>query len=228
MTVNGKLLSEFNGAAMLDYVIGGTPITNVIFQGMNRTQWEPLLSRFGMREISVTICFSGRSLREAKLGRSLFCQEVHEICELYIPDDGFYYRCSCKDFGSEELVGIGDFSAQVKSTFQFDGIRHDPLETVTASDGVIYCRSTMPYTSARLTATVEENAESFQLGAATFPNVVAGDVCVFDGIDGKILKNGTNVSGAITWGGSFPALVPGMNEITCPAPVTVEYYPSYI
>ena len=85
----------------------------------------------------------------------------------------------------------------------------------------------MPFTDARLTATVGTSAAAYTLGGATFGSVTAGDVLVFDGIDGKITKNGANAAASVSWT-EFPQLVPGKNTITAPDAVTVEYYPTYI
>ena len=67
----------------------------------------------------------------------------------------------------------------------------------------------------------------YPLGGAIFPSVSNGDVLVFDGIDGKITKNGANAAASVNWT-EFPQLFPGENTITCPDDVTVEYYPTYI
>ena len=67
----------------------------------------------------------------------------------------------------------------------------------------------------------------YPLGGAIFPSVSNGDVLVFDGIDGKITKNGANAAASVNWT-EFPQLVPGENTIPCPDDVTVEYYPTYI
>ena len=67
----------------------------------------------------------------------------------------------------------------------------------------------------------------YPLGGAVFPSVSNGDVLVFDGIDGKITKNGANAAASVNWT-EFPQLFPGENTITCPDDVTVEYYPTYI
>ena len=226
--VNGQPLEVFGGAALLDYSVGETEITNETFQGINRTTWRLLKARFGRRPVKLTIIFTGPTLHEAKQARSKFNNACFGEMELYIADDGFFYDVICQNYGPEVLVGMGKREAKIKSEYSFYGIRRDALASETvAAGGSIYCRSAMPFTDARLTATVGETAESYTLGGATFSNVAAGDVLVFDGIGGQITKNGQPYAASVSWV-HFPSLVPGINANDAPDPVTVEYYPTYI
>lgn len=228
LLVNGVPLDTYGGAALLDYSVGETEINNYTFQGINRTTWRNLKSVFGLRPVTITIVFKGPSLHEVKLQRAKFNLDVFGGCDLYIVDDGFYYDVACESYGAETLIGSGDSTAQIKAKYTFKGIRHDPLvsETIPAG-GSIYCRSFMPFTDARLTATVGAAAASYTLGGATFSNVAAGDVLVFDGIDGKITKNGQPYAANVSWV-NFPALTPGWNVNSSPDPVLFEYVPAYI
>ena len=116
----------------------------------------------------------------------------------------------------------------IKSEYTFKGPRRDALATETIpGGGSIFCASTLPFTDARLTVTAGAASAAYQLGGATFSNVSAGDVLVFDGIGGKITKNGANAAASVNWT-DFPALTPGNNTIAAADPVTVEYYPTYI
>lgn len=229
LMIDGNPLASYGGKSLLDYIVGETELTNATFQGINRTNWNILKSMFGMRSLRLTILFDGVDLHSAKVARSKFNAAVFGKHELYIPDDGFYYSVSCENLGEEVLVGIGDRNAQVKSEYTFQGIRHDALVSVTLpANGTLNCISTMPFTDCRLTMTATASATSVQLGGAIFSNVSANDVLVFDGIDGKITKNGVNCAGTTEWM-AFPALVAGSNLIVAgDSPVTVEYYPAYI
>jgi hypothetical protein len=148
--------------------------------------------------------------------------------DFFIPDGGFHYSVICTGTGADTLIGHGNKTAQIKSTYTLKGVRHDERKTVTLAPGSnLYCLSTMPLTDCRLTATVGASASSYHLGGAVFSNVAAGDVLVFDGIDGKITRNGVNYAQNVTWA-EFPSLVPGWNAIQCPDTVAVEYEPTYI
>ena len=227
-TVNGVPLATYGGASLLDYVIGETPVKPYTFQGVNRTNWNLLKNFFEMRQITLTIVFEAEDLRQAKLNRSALNGVLFGKADIFIPDDGFHYDVFCTSTGSEQLIGIGERSAQIKSEYQFTGVRRDDLVKVFVPHGsTLYCRSTMPFTDCRLTVTVGATAASYQLDGATFSNVTAGDVRVFDGIDGKITKNGVNYAANVNWV-SFPQLTPGVNTINCADTVTVEFYPTYI
>ena len=229
LLVNGRPLSDFGGQMLLDYSIGETPLDNSVFQGVNRTSWRLLQSTFGRRSITMTIVFTGEDVHDAKVKRSLFNAELFGETELFIHDDGFFYTVSCDSLGTEVIDGIGEKTASVKSTYKFTGIRHAALvkEIIPAGGGTLLCRSTMPFTDVRLSVTVGTTASYYNFGGASFGPVTAGDVLVFDGIDGKITRNGSNYA-ASTWWTEFPQLTPGTNYLDALDAITVEYYPTYL
>lgn len=228
--INGIPLSAYKGSSMLDYSIGETEITNEIFHGINRSDWKTIQRFYGLRSVEITLLFEGDNLHDAKMQRSRFNSLVYNEADIYIPDDGFFYRVYLESFGAEELVGIGAQSAQVKSRYKFKGVRHDELRSESVgSDGKIYCLSTMPYTDCKLTVKASAAGSDYAVGGCVFETVAQNDVLVFDGIHGKITKNGVNYSAHASWL-YFPSLVPGENTITVTNsdPVTVEYEPAYI
>lgn len=253
MTVNGTDISAFNGASLLDYVIGQTPITNTIFQGVNNSQWTHLFSEFGLREIYITIVFSGPTLRAAKYARSRFNLQVYSECELYIPDDGFYYRVSCMDLGDEELVGIGEDEAQIKSRYHFQGIRHGELDTksqVTVDGEALFtCTATSPQSACRLEVPVAVGETKMLIvhyvdgtaGTVVQLNDLPGDqayTAVIDGLARRVTV-GTNWLTKTVWtGGPSPYfyLAPGVNKFeiitygttSSERTVTLKYYPVYL
>ena len=253
MTVNGTDISAYNGASLLDYVIGQTPITNTIFQGVNNSQWTHLFSEFGLREIYITIVFSGPTLRAAKYARSRFNLQVYSECELYIPDDGFYYRCSCMELGDEELVGIGDDEAQIKSRYHFQGIRHGELDTKAQTsiggDVQFTCTATAPKTACRLEVPVAVGETTMQIThrvdgvalATVRLSDLPGDTTYTAVIDGlaRTVTVGTNWLAKTVWTGApspYFYIVPGINKfeiVTYGATasertVTLKYYPVYL
>lgn len=228
LLINGVPLETYGGAALLDYSIGETELKNETFQGVDRSTWHLLKATFGTRSVKVTIVFTGADRHAASLQRSKLNGAIFGASELYISDDGFFYDVCIESCGAEVLVGEGEREAKIKSDYTFRGTRREALvkETV-AGNGTMFCRSTMPFTDCRLTVTVAATAASYNLGGAVFSNVQAGDVLVFDGIDGKITKNGANAAASVSWT-DFPRLEPGLNTIVSPNTVTVEYYPTYI
>lgn len=237
MTINGRPLAEFGGAVLMDYSIGETPITTDYFQGINRTNFKILKSRYALRQIRLNLVFEAATLREAKLQRSRFNAELAGRAVLYIPEDGFYYSVFAENLGAETVAGIGDSSAIIQSALVLRGLRHDAVVTETLTDGRLYCRSTMPFTDGRFTVTVAAIGASgqYSLCGVVFSNVSVGDTLIVDTVNGRITRNGANVAAAFT---AFPQLVPGENSliwgaldngvVTAGEPLTVRYYPVYI
>lgn len=232
MTINGYDISDSGGASLLDYSIGSPESDLTYFLGIGRTSPLFINKYFGMRPITVTIIFTASTLHDAKVNRSYLNSRMAGKFELYIPDDGFFYTCMCQDYGQEELVGIGDSTAQIKSTYKLIGIRHGELITVNAvppSDGwyLYYPSLAAPYADCRITAIVESAASTFYMHTGYFTNVVAGDTLVFDGLTGKISKNGltSNLNVSFT---RFPFLHNGINAIHLSGPAEIAYYPVYM
>lgn len=235
--INGYPLSKWGARSHLDYTIGETPITNDIFQGINRTNWFVLRSAIGLRDISITITFIGKNLHEAKILRSKLNAELLGKCEIYIPDDGFYYTAMLVKSGAEELIGIGEKEAQVKSTYTFKGVRHGPLQKITVPQGAssVYCDSTVPFTDCRVIlpiAFATSGYVSVNDASANFTGITNSSMlrdAVFDGINNLITFNGGNWASKTTWK-KWPKLKPGYNYVgTTSAYVwTIEYFPTYL
>lgn len=228
MLINGTPLDVYCAAALLDYSIGDVDTESVTFQGVNRSTVKLLKTKYGTRQVTITIVFTGATRREASLNRSKLNSALFEQAEIFISDDGFFYTVVCESRGEEELVGISDDCAKIKSTYQLRGVRHDALVSETIAGGQsIFCRSSLALTDCRLSVTVGAASAAYTLGGAVFANVSKGDKLVFDGIGGIITKNGANAAASVTWV-NFPQLTPGLNKITAADPVTVEYYPTFI
>lgn len=226
--INGRPLTEYGGAALLDYTVGEPQITAATFQGVNRSTVHRLRQFYGVRPLTLNIVFTGDSLHAAKMQRSILNGVLFAGAEIFIPDDGFVYSSILESEGAEELIGQSNTEAKIKASYSFRAMRRLALVTETIpGGGVIVCRSTVPTTDCRLTVTVGASASSYQLGGATFGAVSAGDVLVFDGIECIITRNGANAAATTSWV-DFPQLVRGENTISARDPVTVEYYPTFL
>lgn len=251
MAINGTDISTYGGASLLDYVIGQTPLTNTIFQGVNDSQWVPLFSEYGLRDIYITIIFSGTTLRNAKLSRSQFNAQVYNKSEIYIPDDGFYYRVSCVELGDEELVGIGDNEAQIKARYHFKGIRHGNLSTITtetvSNKAYINCLSTAPWSACRLdvpvldgesNVTIVHRVDGLAVNTVNFGSLpgTAG-TAILDGFNKHVYLGGNWLPNT-QWTGTSPyiRLAHGTNELdihttggtAAERTITAYYYPIYL
>ena len=103
----------------------------------------------------------------------------------------------------------------------------DELESFEVTSGQSFdCTSLIPETDVRLTCTASQAYASITIGTVTITSVAQGDVLVVDGINKRILQNGGPCAGNMSFV-HFPKLVPGLNTISCPETMTVEYYPTY-
>lgn len=221
--VNDNDVAEY-GAIVESYKVGGTSVSNDVFQGRNRTHFNVLSSVFGRRSIEVNLFFKAETRRELTLNKSALDGEMFGEVELFLPD-GFYYTAVLKKAAGSEILGVDENEVIALCTYEFEGIQHDPLVSVTGND--VMCTSTMPHTDCRLICTASEAYEELEVGSVIITNVAEGDVIVVDGINGQILQNGAPCAGNMHFM-HFPSLAPGMNSLTCVETLTVEYYPTYI
>ena len=171
LLINGVPLDTYEGAALLDYSIGETSIKNETFQGINRSTWHLLKSIYGLRKITLTIVFTGPTRRAVTLQRSKLNGALFGASELYISDDGFFYDVTVESCGPEILVGEGEREVKIKSEYTFSGTRRDALVSETIpGGGKIFCKSTMPFTDARLKTVV----------GSTQPKTFTGSVVSFE------------------------------------------------
>lgn len=222
--INNTDISEYGAKALRGVKVGGTTITNDYFQGRNRTHYTLMSTTFGLKPISFTLVYESISLHTATLNRSRLEAEMIGGCEILL-HDGFYYRSMLESIGEAEISGVDGSGVLIQVAYKFKGIQHDPL--VTVADGSSFTASgTMPEMDCKLTVTVGEDAEEYELEGAVFENVTAGDVLVFDGILKRFLKNGAPTT-AKSWI-SFPTVKSGLNSFIANDTVSVEFYPCYM
>ena len=223
--INNMDIADFNARALRDSLkIGGTELSNDSFQGRNRTHFTLMATTYGLKSVGFSLLFTAKYLHKALELKSKCEAQMYGECELYMPD-GFYYRSMLEKIGDADIKGVDGNQVIVECSYSFTGIQHDKLEVV-ENGSKFYAKGTMPKMDCILEVTVGADADSYELGGATFGAVVAGDVLVFDGIYKRFLKNGAPTT-ATEWV-SFPSITSGLNQITALDTVKVTYYPCYI
>lgn len=224
IAINGADLSERGVDMLRDYSIGGTAITNTIFQGRNRSSYRLLAGVYGQKAISFTLVYAGRTYREAALNRSTIESMLWGKVEISMPD-GFFYTSTVQSIGEGTIYGQEDNQILIEVPYELQGIQHDPLMTV--AGGNFYNPGTLPYTDCSVSVTAGAASSIYLLAGATFHDVKAGERLEIDGINGRILRNGAPAPGNVDFI-RFPQVTPGQNSFLAPDPVTVSFYPSYI
>lgn len=223
MYVDGVNIHDI-GAVLESYSVGGTEITNEVYQGRNRTNFNLLAKQFGRKTVTVTVFFHSIDRHMLTLKQSKLTSMLTGVVELVLPD-GFYYRCTLDKVGDLQIIGVDGKGCIAECTYTLMGIQHDALQTVTGN--VVYAEGTMWQMDCILTCTASKAYASIQVGTVTFTGVSAGDVLVADGINGRLLQNGLPTTGNASFT-HLPFLVPGKQTITCPETLTIQYCPSYI
>lgn len=215
------------GALVQSFSVSGTAIDNEVYQGVNSTHFNVLTTTRGVRAISVTLAYKGRTRRELALAKSKLDSLLGAgKIDLYLPD-GFHYLAYLTSAGDESIQGVDGEKVIALCTYTLQGIRHDDMEELTVVSGATFlCKSTIPLTDVKLTCTASQARASLTIGSVTVTGVAANDVITVDGINKRILQNGAPCAGNMSFV-NFPQLVPGENTISCPETLTVEYYPTY-
>lgn len=224
--INGVNPEDYGVLPLREYTVGGTEITNDIFQGRNRSNYRLLAGVYGRKPITLTLVYPGKTYREAKLLQSTVEGWMWGKIELFLPD-GFYYTSTLDSIGDGTPEGVEDNQVLISVEYSFNGIQHDPLVTVQNAAAGFINPGTLPYADCICSATASAAASSYQLAGATFQNVQQGEQLVVDGINGRLLRNGAPAPGNVTFV-KFPTVTPGQNSFSAADPVTVQYYPCYI
>lgn len=220
--VNGVSILDV-GAVLESYSVGGTEISNETYQGRNRTHFNLLAKQFGRKTVTMTVFFHAENRHDLTLRQSKLTSMLTGVVELGMPD-GFYYRSTLDEVGDLSIIGVDGKGVIAECTYTLSGIQHDALQTVDGN--TVNAIGTMWQMDCILSCTASRAYSSIRVGTVVFTGVARGDVLTADGINGRMLKNGTPTTGV-----SFthlPFLVPGVQTITCPETLTVQYYPSYI
>ena len=223
--INDKDIASFGAKALRDSIkIGGTAITNDYFQGRNRTNYTLMGKTYGLKSVSFTLVYIGKSLHETLEKKSMCEMEMFGGCEIYMPD-GFYYRCMLNSIGDSETKGVDGVEVLIECAYKLSGIQHEKLIEV-LNGAEFYARGTLPQMDCCVEVTVSQDAEHYYLAGADFGAVEVGDVLTFDGIKKRFLKNGAPTT-AKEWI-SFPSVKRGLNRFIAADTPKVTYYPCYL
>lgn len=222
--INGKNVLDYGANVLREYAIGGSAITNTVFQGRNRSSYRLLAGVYGRKSISFTLVYEGETQRHVYLKKSVIESWMWGKCEVLMPN-GFYYTCTLDSIDDSSFEGQEGNQILAETKYTLSGIQHDALMTVPGE--TFYNPGTLPYTDCSVSVTVGSAAPSYALAGATFSNVSAGESLEVDGINGRVLRNGAPAPGNVTFI-RFPQVTPGQNSFTAPDPVTVQFYPSYL
>lgn len=212
------------GAILESYSVGGTSIKNNIYQGRNRTNFNLLSKQFGRKTVTMTVFFHAVDRHMLTIQQSKLTAMLTGVVDLMLPD-GFYYRSTLDKVGELSIIGVDGNGCIAECTYTLSGIQHEELQTVTGNK--VNAQGTLWSMDCILTCTASRAYSSIQVGTVTFTGVSAGDVLTADGINGRLLQNGTPTTGNAAFT-HLPYLVPGEQTITCPETLTIQYYPSYI
>lgn len=215
------------GALVESFSVSGTAVVNTAYQGVNSTGFNVLSTIRGARQITLNLFYSGDTRRDLALKKAKIDNAIgNGKIDLFLPD-GFHYFAYLTSIGEEKMLGVDRKGLIALCTYTLEGIRHDELESFEVTSGQSFdCASLIPETDVRLTCTASQAYASITIGTVTITSVAQGDVLVVDGINKRILQNGGPCAGNMSFV-HFPKLVPGLNTISCPETMTVEYYPTY-
>lgn len=221
--INGHDVRD-RGAVAESFKVGAPVITNSIYQGRNRTGFAELAYTVGMRPISFNLFFTAETRRELAMNKSAIDAELIGKVEIHLPD-GFYYTAALQTMGELQMLGVEGNQLIALCSYSLNGIRHDPLQT--AAGNLVYADGTAPRMDCILSCRASKAYKELQVGPVVFKNIKTGDALTADGINGRLLINGTPAAQRTSFS-RLPYLVPGWQTIDCPETVTVQYYPIWV
>ena len=225
--VGGHGSSEYGARLLASYTVSGVVIERQRVRPSAGMRFVPAGSRIGLKQLSLPVHVFGQNPRDAQQKKSaLDAALLADPVELALPD-GFLYTASCDSIG--EVTEYTPDGCILAGSYKLSGFRHDLPETVhlPAGGGTLWVRGTAPDMECRLTCTVGAAAGSYLMAGILWVNVQAGDVLVLDGIKRVVTRNGVNALN-MTDLTRWPLLAPGLNILTAPDAMTVEYYPIWL
>ena len=230
------------GALVESFSVSGTAVTNTAYQGVNSTSFNLLSSIRGMRTITLSLFYSGKTRRDLALKKAEIDNAIGKgKIALYLPA-GFHYFAYLTGKSEEKTLGVEGLDIIALCSYTLQGIRHDELETVSVDSGQSFkCKSLIPLTDVKIEITIPTAgasgncviSDAVGIGSVTVTDVGANNTITIDGINKRILKNGAPFTGNMSFT-KFPKLVPGNNTIRAyyggtyrTRELTVEYYPTY-
>lgn len=225
--VDGHGSSEYGARLLASYTVGGADIERTRVTPAAGQRFIPAGSRVGLKEITLPVHIYGGTPRDAQNKKSsLDAALLADPVELALPD-GFLYTASLSKIG--DVTELSQEGCILASSYTLAGFRHDPLEqaVLPAGGGRLYVKGTAPDMECRLSCTVSAAAGSYLMAGILWVDVKAGDVLVLDGISRAVTRNGVNAlnqTDLTRW----PLLAPGLNVLTAPDALTVEYYPIWL
>ncbi len=239
MKINGKDISLF-GAKLLNYTIGGTPLTQYSADVMRYGIQNNYGTKTANKPITISLVFKptwtpplhyAPSIRE-RLNRvteqiTKFDAELLKSDRVAIElPNGYTYLCVPVTLGT----AADDGSATHDSTYTFIGVQVLPMLTVKPLNDVINCKSNVE-TDCIITVTATDTISDAEIFGIKIKNLQDNDVVVIDGIKKTVMCNGFNKFADVDLT-AFPILLPGKNAVNA-APsecldISVSYYPTFI
>ena len=221
--IDGVNVMDF-GAIVERYKVSGTPISQDYYQARNRAAFTKLNHTLGLKAITLVLFFAAPTQRELTMQKSALDAALIGTPDLHLPD-GFYYRSMLQAAGELSMLGVEANELIASCSYTLQGVQHDAPRTVDGPE--IIAEGTYPKMPCILKCTTSHAYESIQLGSVTFTDVDEGVELVADGIDGVLTIGGEN-AGTLATFTQLPFLVPGVQVIECPEPVSVTYEPAWI
>lgn len=222
--INGMASGQFGCRLLHSWTVQDEELETLFVQGRDSSSFLGWTKASGRKTLILPVHFFGESPQDALQKRSQMTQALLDrLVELQMPD-GFLYRAVLTSTGTTKAVTLD--GGIVATEYQLVGMQCQPLEQVQC-EGTLFAKGTYPQMDCRITATVGQDATRYSMAGVTWWNVKKGDLLVMDGIDKLILKNGKNAvmeNDATQW----IKLQPGQNQLQCPDPLLVEYYPTYL
>ncbi len=226
MKINGINLEQYH-AKLLDYVPGGTAVTNHYNLGYRSLSPVLLDTEVALKTLSVTLTIQGQDRQEAAEYLSMLNKVLYRESELEMPD-GYLYFCILT--GISEAAHTSEGLCDV--TYTFDAVQRLPLVTAaleSKSEQTFYCQGEVAC-ECRLTITAPQDLEAFTINGLTIQNLEQDVPVVVDGLKKLVTQAGENKFQETNLV-DFPRLEPGQNTFTlsdATVAVQVEYYPTFL
>ena len=141
MEINGIDESAYSAHLLRDYKITALPVESEYWQGRNRSSFNLLTQKYGLKKLTLPVAFDGANRERVTMTKSRFDAALWGKVEIYLPN-GFFYTCILDSAGELEYDG----EEHGRASYELIGMQHKARVTVKSS--TFSCSSTVPHNAA--------------------------------------------------------------------------------
>ena len=224
-SINGKDVYTLFDADLKSMEFTHCPIESTYRKKAGNSSLEKINIDYGIGRLTMLFYVGGKSNKDAYINTGKLLAEC-ENCVITVDGDEFEYAAIIDGTPDVKETGI-PFYNEVSITFAY--VKRYPLVLLEFNNTAFsFTNPGLTVSGMRIKVIPSKAYESLTVAGITVKGLIANQIFIIDGIEGKVECLGVNrfIDTNLI---EFPKAMPGVNEITVSENVSVviEYYPTF-